>query len=197
MTIINKVLFEALADKVVDQLVLDREEISQVITVDTPEEFPVIHVSFDYNPATKLRKTVVSLGGRIIMTTQDRMDQTLRRHPEERQCILTELEDGFFDIISNATEWRENLGNMLYGSTSVCSIVHPIGMNVNFHTDDDSRRMLITYKGKSIYALEEAIGVDSGIGVDVLTPHLQLKDAVGKVLNHVIGSGEYEFEYNF
>ncbi|EBY9764095.1 hypothetical protein D5W64_13360 [Salmonella enterica subsp. enterica serovar Saintpaul] len=196
MTIINRALFETLADKVIDQFVLDREEIDQVATIDTPEGFPVIQVSFNYNPSTKLRRTAVTFNGQVILTTQDRMDQKLRRQSDERQCVLTELEAGFFEIISSNIDWKENLGNMFYGHTSVWNIVHPIGMEVNIHNEDDSRRMLITYKGKSLYALEEAIGIDFGIGVDVLTPHFRLKEIVTRVLKHIVGSSEYEFEFN-
>lgn len=91
----------------------------------------------------------------------------------------------------------EDIENMLRGVTTSNEVNHPYGVTIKFHTDDDHQVMLITKGKDTLYALEEAINLEEGVGPDLFTPVGQLKGRIMNVLRHVAGREDFTVEYEF
>lgn len=194
MTVLNKEFFKNLSDRVVKSVYGDRERTIDKLQIETAPDLHPVMVKFDYNEHTKLVKYTVTIDGNHLSTNCIHKDGGLRSR-------LPEWEDGiascFFQAIADKEDFTQSLANLLEGTTANKTLHHPIGLSVKFHKDDDSQVLLVEYKGKSLYALEEAINLELGIGYECFTESEVLFERVSTVMCYLVDTGDYEFEYSF
>lgn len=115
--------------------------------------------------------------------------------------FVDKLGENIFIVLINTihkdSDVVEDIENMLRGVTISNEVCHPYGVTIKFHTGDDHQAMLITKGKDTLYALEEAINLEEGIGTDLFTPVEQLKGRIMNVLRHVAEREDFTVEYEF
>lgn len=157
------------------------------------DEGAEITVYGDLNPHTKITAIKVMMFGNSVLTMSYKFDGKYKM-PKETKELLTR------NIIMNAVThacqeefFYDNLSNLLCGLTTEKVLVHPIGLEIKYSSEDDSQVFMASYNGKILFAREEAINVDQGIGHNLLTTDSDFVAIITKLVAHILESTDFEF----
>lgn len=157
------------------------------------DEVTEITVYGDHNPHTKITAIKVMMFGNSVLTMSYKFEGKYKM-PEDTKKLLTR------NIINNAVIkaceeefFYDNLSNLLCGLTAEKVIVHPVGLEIKYSSEDDSQVFMVQYNGKILFAREEAINLDQGIGHNLLTTDSDFVAIIIKLVAHVLESTDFEF----
>lgn len=197
MTLINKAFCEEAKDQIVGHLVEQLKGTANSNFFNLKDSNIDVNIRTTPNSHTKLTKFEVYVANQMVGADTIKLGGKFFFDKSFIDNLGTNIFSVLLAHIVKDSGFNESIDNMLRGITTANEVESPYGVTIKFHTDDDHQVMLLT-KGKEVlYALEEAVNLDEGVGTDLFTPIEQLKGRIGKVLRHYSQRDDFAVEYEF
>lgn len=197
MTLINKAFAQQAKEEIIKHLRTQLEGKANSNTFNLKDSGITVTIRTTANPHTKLTKFEVYVFDRMVGSGEVKFDKKIQLEKSFVETLPDFIMTHLLGHIIDDSGTAEAIDNMLRGITSGIEVEHPFGMSIKFHSDDDHQVLMIT-KGKDVlYALEEAVNLNEGIGTDLFTPVEQLKYRINKVLAHYTIREDFGVEYDF
>lgn len=197
MTLINKAFAVQAKDEIIEHLTNQLKGKANSNTFSLKGSDIPVSIRTSANSHTKLTKFEVYVLDQMVGSGVTKFDRKIYLDKSFSDTLPDFIMGAILAHISVDSGAFEGIDNMLRGITSGKEVEHPFGMTIKFHSDDDHQVLMIT-KGKDVlYALEEAVNLDEGIGTDMFTPIEQLKHRINKVLTHYTTREDFTVEYEF
>lgn len=197
MTLINKTFAQQAKDQVIEHLAKQLSGKANSNFFNLKDSNIGVNIRTTANSHTKLTKYEIYVANQMVGSGTVKFDTKIILDKSMADTLAENIFAVLLTYISKESGAIEAVDNMLRGVTTSNEVEHPYGINIKFHTDDDHQVMMLT-KGKEVlYALEEAVNLDQGIGTDLFTPIEQLKGRIGKVLRHYSEREDFAVEYEF
>lgn len=192
MTIINQKVAEMLVEiieiNINKSLTSNNVPVGHLMEGDTK-----VIVYSELNPHTKITSVRVKMFDSHVLTMSNRFDGKYKMSKETREQLARNIIMNAVTHVCQEEGFYDDLSNLLCGITAEKVLVHPIGLEIKYTSEDDSQVFMCQYNGKVLFAREEAINVDQGIGYNLFTTDSEFTAIVIKLVAHILESTDFEF----
>lgn len=186
---INKELFDKVATSVIKHIGIIAKNPSK-----SPRfEYPGLEIPFEFevefNPHSKIGVVVVNMGLETILTHSFKPGKQPLMPYEFIEALSIRIGKIISGNIMELTDFYLGLREILEGHSPLLEISHPFGFVVQYNNDVDGQQFMIKLSdelGTVLYALEDGINMDQGIGSICLATPDELVDKVKRVQQHFI-----------